>query len=103
MEQAPKPTEPAKPKSRKSVYAVVGAVVIIVIVILALYLGGVFNTGTTTTGTPVNIYGNGTYASCSGYTNCGYDQSPITIAHGTKITWTNNSTTPHTATECVSG
>src|SRR5215472_8446042 len=102
MEQTPKPAEPAKPKSMKSMYAAVGAIVVIVVVVLALYFGGVFTQTNNTPGTPVNIYGNGTYSSCSGFTNCGFDKSPITITHGTKLTWTNNSTTPHTVTECIS-
>ena len=98
MEQTPKPTEPAKPKSSKTMYAAVGAVVIIIVVILALYFGGVFNT-TNTPGTPGTIYGTGTYSNCP--PACGYDPSPLTIAHGTKVTWTNNSTSPHTVTECI--
>src|SRR5215467_11909604 len=104
MEQTPKPAEPAKPKSMKSMYAAVGAIVVIVIVVLALYFGGVFTPPNNTPGTPLNIYGDGSsYTSCSSYTNCGFDKSPITIAHGTKLTWTNNSTTTsHTVTECVS-
>ncbi len=82
-------------------YAIVGAVVVIVIIVAALYLAGVFSPGTSTPGTPATIYGNGTYANCP--PSCGYTPNPLTITHGTKVTWTNNATsTPHTVTECVS-
>jgi len=96
MEQTPKPSDSAKPKSSKTMYAVVGAVVIIVVVILALYFGGVFNT-TTTPGTPAKIFDTG---SCSSATNCDFSPVPLSISTGTKVTWTSNSTTPHTVTAC---
>ena len=102
MEQTPKPAEPAKPKGRKGLYAVIGAVVIIVVVVVALWAAGVLFPTNNTPGTPLNVYGTGTYTSCSNYSNCGFDPSPITIAHGTKLTWTNNSTSAHTVTECTS-
>src|SRR5712691_11088656 len=100
MQQAPKTPEATPPKSKKSMYAIVGAVVVIVVIVAALYLAGVFSTGTSTPGKSATIYGNGTYANCP--SACGFDSNPLSIAHGTKVTWTNNSTTPHTVTECVS-
>ena len=49
--------------------------------------------GTTVTGTPVSIVGG-----ASILTNTAYAPSPISIAAGDTITWTNNDNTAHTAT-----
>ena len=96
MEQTPKPSDSAKPKSKMTMYAVVGAVVIIIVVVLALYFGGVF-TPNNTPGTPAKVFDTGT---CSNITNCNFSPVPLNITTGTKVTWTSNSTTPHTVTAC---
>ncbi len=100
MEQTPKPSEPAKPKSNKTMYGIIGAVVIIIIVVLAVYLSGWLTPPPSTPGTPATIYGNGTYSNCP--PACGFDPRNLTITHGTKVTWTNNATSSHTVTECIS-
>ena len=98
MEQA-KTAEPAKPKSRKTMYVVVGAVVVILIVVLALYFAGVFPGGSSGSGTPVTIYDKG---SCSNASTCDYTPTPVSISVNGKVTWTSNSTSPHTVTACSS-
>jgi len=80
-------------------YAIIGAVVVIVIIVLALYLGGLFGTSTPATPASAKIYDSGT---CSTSANCGFTPTPLNIASNTKVTWTSNSSTTHTITECVS-
>jgi plastocyanin len=95
--QAPKVPETSQPKSKKTMYGIVGAVVIIVVVVVALYLGGIFGGGGAL-GTPVTVYNKG--SSCSSASTCGYAPTPLSISVGTKVTWTSNTTTPHTVTAC---
>src|SRR5215469_16638945 len=101
MEQAPKPAEPTKPKSKKTMYAAVGAIVVIVVIVLALYLSGIFGTGSSSPGVPITIFDTGT---CTGANNCGFTPTPqtVSIATNAKVTWTSNSTTTHTVTACSS-
>ena len=94
--QPPKIPEASQPKSKKTMYGIVGAAVIIVVVVVALYLGGIFTGGAP--GTPVTVYNVG--SSCSNASTCGYKPTPLSISVGTKVTWTSNTTTLHTVTAC---
>lgn len=99
--EAPKTPGAATPKSKKTMYAIVGAIVVIIIIVLALFLGGLLSlpgTSTTTANASAKIYDTGT---CSSASNCGFTPTPLNIAPNTKVTWTSNSTTGHTVTECI--
>ena len=94
--QPPKIPEASQPKSKKTMYGIVGAAVIIVVVVVALYLGGIFTGGAP--GTPVTVYNVG--SSCSSASTCGYKPTPLSISAGTKVTWSSNTTTAHTVSAC---
>lgn len=99
MEQTPQPSKPAQsaPKSKKTMYGIVGAIVIIIVVVAALYFAGIFGGGGP--GTPATIYDTG---SCTNASNCDFAPSPLNLSVNTKVTWTSNSTRPHTVTACSS-
>ncbi len=99
MEQAPKTPEATPPKSKKTMYAVLGAIVIIIVIVAALFLAGVLPGGSSSPGTPVKVYNTGS-ASCTSVSTCGYTPTPLSISVGAKVTWTSNTTTPHTVTAC---
>ncbi len=100
MEQAPKTPAATPPKSKKTMYAVVGAIVIIIVIVAALYLAGIFGgTSTPPANASAKIYDTGI---CSTSSDCGFTPTPLNIVANTKVTWTSNSSTTHTVTECVS-
>ncbi len=80
-------------------YAVVGAIVIIIVIVAALYFAGIFTPPPPSATASAKIFDTGT---CSTSTNCGFTPTPLNIASNTKVTWTSNSTSGHTVTECVS-
>ncbi len=98
MEQAPKPTEAPKPKGKKMWVAVAAVVIVIIVVVAGLYYAGYLGQGT---GTPVSIFEN-PKGTCSTSTNCSYSPNPKNVTTGTKVTWTNDGTIPHTVTACSS-
>ena len=91
MEQAPKPTEAPKPKSKKTWVAVVAVVIIVIIGVAAYYFT------LPPAGTPVSIFENPA-GSCSTATNCGYTPSSRSVSLNTKVVWTNNGQLVHTVT-----
>src|SRR5215831_14876392 len=103
MEQAPKPTEASKPKSKTLLYAVI--VIVLIVVGVSVYI--LFQPpATNTTGTPVSIWD--TSGQCAqGMNNCGFKDANgvvnVTITAGTTIKWTNNGASTHTTTSCDSG
>jgi plastocyanin len=94
MEQAPKPTEPAKPKSKRTMYAVVGVVIIIVVAVLGLYLTGFFGSNSPTA--QISIVDDGTCASQSAA--CKFTPTTYQAHVGDTVTWKNNGAIPHTVT-----
>ena len=93
METTPKPTESAKPKSKKTMYAVIGVVIIVVIAVVALYAAGYFGGGTTA---QVSIDDNNV---CSGSsTACKYTPASYSAKVNDKVTWKNNGGQAHTVT-----
>ena len=99
MEQAAKPAEAAKPKTRTMMLAII-IVVILVVVGVGIYIL-TRPTGTTTNGTPVTIF-DGTGGACSQVTppNCGFNPATLTVKIGTNntVTWTNKGAQAHTVT-----
>jgi plastocyanin len=105
MEQAPKPAEAPKPKNRNMLLAVI-IVVILIVVGIGVYIITLKPSMTGTTGTPISIWDNAPGTACADTTTCGFHNSTggstLTITPGTKVTWTNTGSDPHTVTACVS-
>ena len=95
MEQTPKPkpTEPAKPKSKKTMWAVLGVVVIIVVVVLGLYFAGYL---TSTSSAQISIVDDNVCSSNSAA--CKFDPSLYNAHTSDKVTWKNNGGVSHTVT-----
>ena len=97
MEQAPKPIEPAKPRNRN--------VLIAIVIIILIGVGGAVYYLTRPppsggTGTPVSIFDG--KPTCTPVTppNCGFNPSALAVKIGTNntVTWTNNGGAAHTVT-----
>jgi plastocyanin len=96
MEQTPKPSQPAKPKNRTMLYAIV--VIILVVVGVGVYYLTLKPTPATNNGTPITIWD--TSGSCTSASNCGFRPTNLVVKIGTNntVTWTNTGTVPHTVT-----
>ncbi len=94
MEQTPKATEPAKPKSKKTMWAILGVVVIIVIAILGLYFAGYLTPSSSSA--QISILDDNV---CSGSSAaCKYSPTLYNAHVGDKVTWKNNGGQTHTVT-----
>ncbi len=92
----PQPSQPAK--SRRTMYAVLGVVIIVIIVVAGLWVGGYFpGSGNPTATASAKAYDNG---SCTGASNCNFTPTTLSISTNTKVTWSSNSTQPHTVAAC---
>ncbi len=96
MEQTPKPSQPAKPKNRTMLYAIV--VIILVVVGVGVYYLTLKPPSNPNNGTPITIWD--TSGSCSTASNCGFRPVNLIVKIGTNntVTWTNTGTLPHTVT-----
>src|SRR6266540_6841941 len=98
MEQTPQAKTPGstQPKSKKTMYGIVGAVVIIVIVVLGLYFAGYLGGNS---GTPVAINDDTGCNNPSGSDPaCNFSPASLPVSAGAKVTWTNKGQTTHTVT-----
>lgn len=95
MEQAPKPVEAAKPKS-KTMW-IVAAVIIIIIVVAGVYFAFYYAAAPAYA---VSILDDNACAPSA--VACKYDPASITIPAGQTVTWKNNGNTPHTIHSCTS-
>ena len=93
MEQAAKPAESAKPKSKTALYAVIGVVVIVIVAVVALYAAGYFGGGTA-----AQIAIEDDNVCSSGSTACKYTPISYSTSVGSKVTWKNTGGQSHTVT-----
>jgi plastocyanin len=96
MEQAPKPVEAPKPKSKTMMIVAVIIIIILVAGVAAYYV--FLQPGTS--GTTVSMWENPIGSGCATSTECGYTASPLNVTVGTTVTWRNDGNQPHTATAC---
>ncbi len=80
--------------------AVAAVVIVIIVVVSGLYFAGYLGT-MSSPGSPVSMTET-PKGTCTGATNCGFSPANKAITTGTKVTWTNDGTQPHTATACSS-
>ncbi len=95
MEQAPKPVEAAKPKS-KTMW-IVAAVIIIIIVIAGVYFAFYYAAAPAYA---VSILDDNACAPSAAA--CKYDPASITVPATQTVRWTNKGNTPHTIHSCTS-
>ncbi len=94
MEQAPKASEPAKPKSKKTMWAALGVVVIIVVAVLGLYLAGYLTPSSSSA--QISILDDNVCTTNSAA--CKYNPALYNAHVGDKVTWKNNGGVSHTVT-----